>query len=184
MRSIASRCRRAPNTKAPKPAKTTLSRNLETLKGNAIATNEAMVGLRELERDVQASRAVYESFLVRARETGEQERLDTKNIQVISRAELPMRRSSPPSNLAVALAAIILGLAAGTGIVIMRPTRDGNAVRSKRRDAPGSEPASVVDEFAPAASELLRCSRACGCTERRHFLRPGLGRRPEFAFRQ
>ena len=40
--------------------------------------------LRELERDVVASRAVYESFLVRARETGEQERLDTKNIRVIS----------------------------------------------------------------------------------------------------
>ena len=54
--------------------------------------------LRELERDVQASRAVYESFLVRARETGEQERLDTKNIRVISRAELPQRRSFPPSN--------------------------------------------------------------------------------------
>ncbi len=78
----------------------TLAANLETLKGNAIATNEAMVTLRELDRDVQASRAVYESFLVRARETGEQERLDTKNIRVISRADVPLRRSFPPSNSA------------------------------------------------------------------------------------
>ena len=38
----------------------TLAANLEKLKGNAITTNGAMVSLRELERDVVASRAVYE----------------------------------------------------------------------------------------------------------------------------
>ena len=54
-------------------------------KHDAVITNEAMVTLRELDRDVQANRAVYKLFLVRARETGEQERLDTKNIRVISR---------------------------------------------------------------------------------------------------
>ena len=39
-----------------------LAANLETLKHSAVTTNEAMVTLRELERDVQASRAVYELF--------------------------------------------------------------------------------------------------------------------------
>jgi uncharacterized protein involved in exopolysaccharide biosynthesis len=67
-----------------------LSRNLETLKRTTMTTNEAMVALRELDRDVQASRAVYEFFLVRARETGEQERLDTNNVRVISTADLPL----------------------------------------------------------------------------------------------
>ena len=90
-----------------------LARSLEALKHNAVVTNEAMVTLRELERDVQASRAVYEAFLVRARETGEQERLDTKNIRMISRADLPLRRSFPPSNLILALAALLLGIVAG-----------------------------------------------------------------------
>ena len=80
-----------------------LTRDLDALKHNAIVTDQALVTLRELEREVQASRAVYEAFLVRARETGEQERVDTKNIQVISRAELPLNRSWPPSNLIVAL---------------------------------------------------------------------------------
>jgi polysaccharide biosynthesis transport protein len=98
----------------------TLAGNLEKLKGNAITTNEAMVSLRELERDVVASRAVYESFLVRARETGEQERLDTKNIRVISRADPPARRSFPPSNTLLAVGALLLGVAAGTGIVVLR----------------------------------------------------------------
>jgi uncharacterized protein involved in exopolysaccharide biosynthesis/Mrp family chromosome partitioning ATPase len=97
-----------------------LANNLETLKHTTITTNAAMVGLRELERDVQANRAVYEAYLVRARETGEQEQLDTKNIRVISRAELPLHRSSPPSNMLIALAGLLLGVAAGTGIVFMR----------------------------------------------------------------
>jgi polysaccharide biosynthesis transport protein len=94
--------------------------NLEKLKGTAITTNEAMVTLRELERDVLASRAVYEAFLVRARETGEQERLDTKNIRIISRAEIPLRRSFPPSSLLLAIAGMLFGVLAGSGMVVMR----------------------------------------------------------------
>ena len=113
----------------------TLTRNLESLKRNAIATNEAMVTLRELERDVQVSRAVYESFLARARETGEQERLDTKNIRIISPAALPLRRSFPPSNLLLVLGALIFGFAAGTGIIIVRPPDGSPATLSPTKGA-------------------------------------------------
>jgi succinoglycan biosynthesis transport protein ExoP len=116
-----------------------LSRNLETLKRTTMTTNEAMVALRELDRDVQASRAVYESFLVRARETGEQERLDTNNIRVISAADLPLRRSWPPSNTLIAFAALFLGLAAGTGLVLLRPARDGGAAPRKKSVSGASE---------------------------------------------
>lgn len=107
-----------------------LAANLEKLKGNAITTNEAMVALRELERDVLASRAVYEAFLVRARETGEQERLDTKNIRIISRAELPLHRSFPPSTLLLAMAAMLFGVAAGSGMVIARELYDPQMPRA------------------------------------------------------
>ena len=95
-----------------------LATSLETLKNRAVTTNEAMV--TQLERDVQASRAAYESFLVRARETVEQERLDTKNIRVISRAEPPQGRSFPPSNFLLAVGALLIGVGAGSAIVIMR----------------------------------------------------------------
>ncbi len=97
-----------------------LARNVDALKQSTLATNAAMVTLREFERDVQASRAVYEAFLVRARETGEEERLDTKNIHVISKADLPLNRSSPPASSLLALGAILLGIAAGAGLVLMR----------------------------------------------------------------
>ncbi|MFZ0528087.1 MAG: GumC family protein, partial [Xanthobacteraceae bacterium] len=98
-----------------------LAANFATLKETAMGNSEAMVGLRELERDAQASRDIYQAFLVRARETGAQEQVDTKNIRVLSKADLPQKRSSPPPSLLVALAAMMLGAAAGTGIVLVRP---------------------------------------------------------------
>ena len=129
-----------------------LAANLETLKHNAVTTNEAMVTLRELERDVQASRAVYESFLVRARETGEQERLDTKNIRVISRAELPQSRSFPPSNLLLAMGALLLGVGAGSGIVIMRDTGGRALPRAGGISAVRRKLVSAASELWPAAA--------------------------------
>jgi uncharacterized protein involved in exopolysaccharide biosynthesis len=104
-----------------------LARGLETLKRNTLAINEARVALRELERDVQANRTVYESFLMRSRETGEQERLDTKNVRIISRAEMSLRRSSPPSFALIGFAALVLGASAGMGLALVRgPREDDN----------------------------------------------------------
>ena len=102
-----------------------LARNLDALKTTAVSTNDALVGLRELQREVQANRTVYESFLVRSRETTEQEQVDTKNIRIISKADLPLKRSSPPSSMIVGAAALLLGFAAGVGIVLLQaPSRD------------------------------------------------------------
>ena len=112
-----------------KASEQTLADNFETLKRTTMSTNSAMVGLRELERDAQASRSIYEAFLGRARETGEQEQLDTKNIRVLSKADLPQRRSSPPPSLLIALGAMMLGAAAGTGIVLVRPPAEAGVRR-------------------------------------------------------
>jgi polysaccharide biosynthesis transport protein len=111
-----------------------LSRQVDGLKNTAVSTNESLVGLRELERDVQASRTVYESFLVRSRETGEQEQVDTKNIRIISKADRPIYRSSPPPSLVLGLAAMLLGFASGVGIVIIRgAAEDAAPQRAKPR---------------------------------------------------
>ncbi|HLH98878.1 MAG TPA: GumC family protein [Xanthobacteraceae bacterium] len=92
-----------------------LSGNLEALKQRAISTGLAFVKLRELEREVDASRAVYEAFLVRARETSEQERVDTVNVRVLSDAEPPLDRSWPPRRLVLLIAALVCGLLGGIG---------------------------------------------------------------------
>ena len=83
--------------------------------GRLEGTNDASVRLRELERDVQASRSVYEAFLVRTREVSEQERLDTTNIRVIAPPELPESRSFPPRTLILLAAGGMLGGMLGVG---------------------------------------------------------------------
>ena len=108
-----------------------LSRHVDVLKTNSLSTNESLVGLRQLEREVQANRTVYESFLVRSRETQEQEQVDTKNIRVISRADMPLTRSWPPSGVIIAAAAMMLGAACGTGIVLLRGLQEPGTARRK-----------------------------------------------------
>ena len=114
-----------------------LAANFAALKETAMGNSAAMVGLRELERDAQASRDIYQAFLVRARETGAQEQVDTKNIRVLSKADLPQKRSSPPPSLLVALGAMMLGAAAGTGIVLVRPPAEAAASRAPRPTSRG-----------------------------------------------
>lgn len=91
-----------------------LSRTLDAVKRKVMDNNEALVTLRELQRDAETSRTLYESYLQRSRETGELKGLDTNNVRVISMGE-PLRRSWPPSDSVLLLAALIGGLAAGTG---------------------------------------------------------------------
>ncbi|MFT3940245.1 GumC family protein [Rhodopseudomonas sp.] len=76
------------------------------------ASNEASVKLRELGREVEASRGIYEAFLNRSRELTERERLDTSNTRVIGRATRPIDPNGPPAVLILA-ASIILGLGLG-----------------------------------------------------------------------
>jgi uncharacterized protein involved in exopolysaccharide biosynthesis/Mrp family chromosome partitioning ATPase len=112
-----------------KAAEELMSRNVDQLKNTAISTNDSLIGLRELEREVQANRTVYEQYMVRSRETNEQERVDTKNIRIISKADLPLTRSSPPPNMIIALAAMMMGFACGIGIVVMRGASEDSAPR-------------------------------------------------------
>ena len=100
-----------------------LETNLETLKQSAISTNQASVQLRELEREVEASRAVYQAFLMRARETGEQQSIDSTNARIISKATPPRDKSWPPRLLLLAIA-LVGGLGVGAGAGLMREYLD------------------------------------------------------------
>jgi len=134
----------------------TLARNLDALKRTAVTTDQSLVGLRELEREVQASRSVYEAFMMRARETGEQEQVDTKNIRVISKATLPLRRSSPPPTMIIALAALVMGVASGAGIVIMRAAYAEGAPRPREAPAPAGRLAATARRLFPVAAKSGR----------------------------
>jgi polysaccharide biosynthesis transport protein len=130
-----------------------LAGNLTVLKQRSIDTSLASVRLRELEREAEASRAVYQSFLTRAREISEQERLDTANVRILADAEPPQGRSWPPRRTLTLPALLMLGLAGGIGFAylleLIRRPRLANAAddRSGRplTEVPSPVPAPAVN---------------------------------------
>ncbi|MET0257480.1 MAG: GumC family protein, partial [Methylobacterium sp.] len=95
-----------------------LSSQIDTLRARQIETSGAFVRLRELEREVDASRAVYEAYLLRARQTSEQESLNTANVRVISDAVVPMDPSGSSRKL-LAILGLLGGLMLGAGIALV-----------------------------------------------------------------
>ena len=96
-----------------------LAARLAQLKLRSGDVNVDLVTLRELEREAAAKRAVYEGYLLRARETGEQRDINTANMSVISQAFPPIDPTGP-SRATIALGGMILGFIAGIGLGILR----------------------------------------------------------------
>jgi uncharacterized protein involved in exopolysaccharide biosynthesis len=95
---------------------TSLANSLDVLKRKAMDTSLAFVKLRELERESEAGRMVYEQFLSRSREMREQERLDTTNVRILSDAQPPLDRSWPPRRLLMLLGGLLAGMLGGVGL--------------------------------------------------------------------
>lgn len=119
-----------------------LSSRLAQAKVQSGDVNNNLVSLRELEREAAAKRSVYEQFLLRAKETGEQKDINTANISVISDAYAPLQAKGP-SRAVMALAGLFAGLFAGIGLGglrgILASLRETADSRSRRR----------IDERAP-----------------------------------
>ncbi|MBM2714533.1 succinoglycan biosynthesis protein exop [Mesorhizobium caraganae] len=98
--------------------------------------NSDLVTLREYERDATAKRAVYEQYLLRAKETGQQENINTTNISKWTEARPPLEAAGP-SRAVIALAGLLLGLASGIGLGALRGAfaslRDAANSRSRGR---------------------------------------------------
>ena len=95
-----------------------LGKALDAQKRQSVQLGQASVRLRELERDVDASRDVYQSFLKRSRETEEQETLNTSSARIIGEATVPQRRSFPPAMSVLAMIGFILGALAASACVV------------------------------------------------------------------
>lgn len=91
-----------------------LASRVDQLTATQYAAGRASVELRELEREVESSRAVYDAFLRRARETGELGGIDTTNARIISSA-MPALEKSGISRRTLAM----LGTVAGGGLGVL-----------------------------------------------------------------
>ena len=113
--------------------------------------SQASVRLRELEREVEASRDVYQSFLKRSRETEEQETLNTSSARVIGDATVPQRRTFPPAMSLLAMIGFVFGGLAASGwfIAANQLMRGTNPVQPRDK-APAETP---KEPAAPAAAK-------------------------------
>lgn len=92
-----------------------LTSQLAEMKKKHATINNDLVTLRELERDAKAKRDVYESYLLRARQTDEQKDISTANISVISTAFPPLQPEGP-SRAVISIVGAFLGFLLGVGI--------------------------------------------------------------------
>ncbi|MEF2073358.1 GumC family protein [Consotaella aegiceratis] len=144
-----------------------LTAQLDGLKAKQVRNGEAFVRLRQLEREAEASRAVYEAFLLRAREVGEQEQLNTANVRVISDATRPLESSGLSRRMIVVIGAVA-GFVVGLGLAflwamarMLRSTlNEDQTVRSESREMVVTQPEPAGAEIPttahddPAASDL------------------------------
>ena len=92
--------------------------SLQELRGQSVATGQDAIRLRELERDAAATRALFESFLARFKETSEQESLQTADSRIIERAVVPTSPTWPSKKLIAAIGGL-LSLCAGIGLAFL-----------------------------------------------------------------
>lgn len=142
-----------------------LERQLEKLKTDATNTNSTLVRLRELERAVDAQKAVYEKFL-RDKEQIARLTVDTPAGRVIAPAVAPQRRTWPNRPLILALS-LFGGLFLGVALALLFETLS-QARRSRKRgrlteatppEQPGGQlatpPAPAMREPMPALLAVL-----------------------------
>jgi uncharacterized protein involved in exopolysaccharide biosynthesis/Mrp family chromosome partitioning ATPase len=127
-----------------------LNKALDAQKRQSVEMSQAAVRLRELERDVEASRDVYQAFLKRSRETEEQESLNTSSARIIGEATVPQRRIFPPGMSLVAMIGFMLGTLAAAAWAVMadRLSRD---TATPERIGSEAKPSALPSKQPPAA---------------------------------
>ncbi len=133
-----------------------ISQQVERLKRETLTTGQSAVQLRELEREADANRQVYQAFMLRARETSEQTGVDSTNARVITEATPPLEKLGPNRKL-FALGGLMAGLGLGAGLAALRELMRGGrlpALGSASDAGRAAQPAA-----APIAEERAAAPR-------------------------
>ena len=118
----------------------TLQGSLREATGELSGNSGANVRLRELERELDASREVYESYLQRYQEIADQDQLNTSDARLMAYASQPHSPSSPKLRVALALA-IALGMMLGMGAGVVAEILDQSVKSADDLEAKVGHPA-------------------------------------------
>jgi capsular exopolysaccharide synthesis family protein len=106
------------NLRAVEAREASLTGELERLEARALEQSRAEMRLARLEREADASRAIYESFLNRMKEAGEQASLQTSDARFLTRAT-PPESANMGTRLWIVLLGALGGIAASIGLVFL-----------------------------------------------------------------
>lgn len=95
-----------------------LGKSLRELTGNGQANEQAVIKLRDLERQAQANKALYETMLTRAKEAEQQTNLQTAESRIIAPALEPIFPSYPDKRR-MSVMALLAGLGLGFGVAFL-----------------------------------------------------------------
>lgn len=112
--------------------------------------NAAGVKLAELERNANAVRGVYESFLNRLKQTAAQEDMQDADAQIIARASIPLKPYSPSWLLAGAASVVFAMLAAGVAILLREFFDRGVRSAEEAENAVGLPVIATIPQIAQA----------------------------------
>lgn len=117
-----------------------LQQSLDQLQGVSGASGQAQVRLHELQREAEANRTLYESYLARYKETSAQESLEMPDSRVVTRAGVPIRPSSPKTLLVLGLA-LMVGLGGGCVLAFLADYLDRRVKTLEQAEAISGVPA-------------------------------------------
>jgi len=102
-----------------------IAASISAAKTQLASNNRAMVRLSELQRSADASRALYDSYLTRFKETSSPQAVGQSDASIVAPADLPLTPSSPKTSLNLVLG-FLLALGAGVGSAALAARLDAS----------------------------------------------------------
>jgi capsular exopolysaccharide synthesis family protein len=133
-----------------------LAASLEELKASATEYNQKAVKLRELEREAQANRSLFEAFLSRAKETAAQLNMQMPDSRILAAAVAPHTAAFPRKTLMIGLS-VFGSLGLGIFLALVRGMMsEGFRNASELQTAFGLYPLATIPLVEPLSARAIR----------------------------
>src|SRR3984885_13994824 len=134
-----------------------LQQSFDQLQGVSSSSGQAQLRLRELQREAEANRTLYESYLARYKESTAQESLDMPDSHVVTKASVPIAPSWPKTWLLLGLA-LTLGLGMGSVLAFLADYLDERVKTLEQAELISGVPALAAVPLI-GARELARLAK-------------------------